>query len=154
MHQGSPSSVWAHSSSKPGRGAVCANALDFSKFLMSPIPSAWCHRQRHRRVPCGVMTLRGHRNDLPVNQKTKPIGCSHKAMLSDRVRRRMRQACRDGRHRCRYALFSEPIALAPAYAQGFPATWPTPGIRVQAAVEDARLGRSRAVYVGRSGVCG
>jgi hypothetical protein len=32
--------------------------------------------------------LRGHRNDLPVNQKTKPIGCSHKAMLSDRVRRR------------------------------------------------------------------
>jgi len=68
--------------------AFCANALDFAKFLMSPIPSAWCHRQRHRRVPCGVMTLRGHRNDLPVNQKTKPIGCSHKAMLSDRVRRR------------------------------------------------------------------
>lgn len=46
--------------------------------------------------------------------------------------------------------FSEPIAPAPAYAHGFPATWPTSvlhpsGIRVQAAVEDARPGRSRAI---------
>jgi hypothetical protein len=46
--------------------------------------------------------------------------------------------------------FSEPIALA--MHRDFPATWPTsvlhpPGIRVQAAVEDARPGRSRAICV-------
>jgi len=64
---GSPSSVWAHSSSKPGRGAHSARMRSISKVPDGSNPLGVVSPTAASSGSLRMMTLRRPRNDLPVN---------------------------------------------------------------------------------------